>query len=145
MLSQIKDEILENEVKEEEDNEAEILTYFENAQKSIVRSRILAGEKRIDGRDNTTVRPIDVQIGILPRAHGSALFTRGETQALVVTTLGTEKDAQMIDSLNGRIDDNFIFHYNFPPYSVGEIGFIGSPKRREIGHGKLARRGIPYL
>jgi len=142
MLSQIKDEILENEVKEEEDNEAEILTYFENAQKSIVRSRILAGEKRIDGRDNTTVRPIDVQIGILPRAHGSALFTRGETQALVVTTLGTEKDAQMIDSLNGRIDDNFIFHYNFPPYSVGEIGFIGSPKRREIGHGKLARRGI---
>jgi polyribonucleotide nucleotidyltransferase len=142
MLSQIKDEILENEVKEEEDNEAEILTYFENAQKSIVRSRILAGEKRIDGRDNATVRPIDVQIGILPRVHGSALFTRGETQALVVTTLGTEKDAQMIDSLNGRIDDNFIFHYNFPPYSVGEIGFIGSPKRREIGHGKLARRGI---
>ena len=142
MLSQIKDEILENEVKEEEDNEAEILAYFENAQKSIVRSRILAGDKRIDGRDTTTVRPIDVQIGILPRTHGSALFTRGETQALVVTTLGTEKDAQMIDSLNGRIDDNFIFHYNFPPYSVGEIGFIGSPKRREIGHGKLARRGI---
>jgi len=142
MLSQIKDEILENEINEEDDNEAEILTYFENAQKGIVRSRILAGEKRIDGRDTTTVRPIDVQIGILPRAHGSALFTRGETQALVVTTLGTEKDAQMIDSLNGRVDDNFIFHYNFPPYSVGEIGFIGSPKRREIGHGKLARRGI---
>ncbi len=142
MLSQIKDEILENEINEEDDNEAEILTYFENAQKGIVRSRILAGDKRIDGRDTTTVRPIDVQIGILPRAHGSALFTRGETQALVVTTLGTEKDAQMIDSLNGRIDDNFIFHYNFPPYSVGEIGFIGSPKRREIGHGKLARRGI---
>ena len=142
MLSQIKDEILENEVNEEDDNEAEVLTYFENTQKSIVRSRILAGEKRIDGRDTTTVRPIDVQIGILPRTHGSALFTRGETQALVVTTLGTEKDAQMIDSLNGRIDDNFIFHYNFPPYSVGEIGFIGSPKRREIGHGKLARRGI---
>jgi polyribonucleotide nucleotidyltransferase len=142
MLSQIKDEILENEINEEDDNEAEILTYFENAQKGIVRSRILEGEKRIDGRDTTTVRPIDVQIGILPRAHGSALFTRGETQALVVTTLGTEKDAQMIDSLNGRIDDNFIFHYNFPPYSVGEIGFIGSPKRREIGHGKLARRGI---
>jgi len=142
MLSQIKDEILENEINEEDDNEAEILTYFENAQKGIVRSRILEGEKRIDGRDTTTVRPIDVQIGILPRAHGSALFTRGETQALVVTTLGTEKDAQMIDSLNGRVDDNFIFHYNFPPYSVGEIGFIGSPKRREIGHGKLARRGI---
>jgi len=142
VLSQIKNEILENEVNEEDDNEAEVLAYFENTQKSIVRSRILAGEKRIDGRDTTTVRPIDVQIGILPRTHGSALFTRGETQALVVTTLGTEKDAQMIDSLNGRIDDNFIFHYNFPPYSVGEIGFIGSPKRREIGHGKLARRGI---
>ena len=142
VLSQIKNEILENEVNEEDDNEAEVLAYFENTQKSIVRSRILAGEKRIDGRDTTTVRPIDVQIGILPRTHGSALFTRGETQALVVTTLGTEKDAQMIDSLNGRIDDNFIFHYNFPPYSVGEIGFIGSPKRREIGQGKLARRGI---
>jgi polyribonucleotide nucleotidyltransferase len=88
------------------------------------------------------VRAIDVKIGVLPRTHGSALFTRGETQALVVTTLGTNKDAQMIDSLNGRIDEPFIFHYNFPPYSVGEIGFIGSPKRREIGHGKLARRGV---
>ena len=88
------------------------------------------------------MRSIDVKIGVLPRTHGSALFTRGETQALVVTTLGTNKDAQMIDSLNGRIDEPFIFHYNFPPYSVGEIGFIGSPKRREIGHGKLARRGV---
>jgi len=141
-LSKIKEEILENELNEEGDNEADILSYFSKSQKSIVRERIIAGEKRIDGRDSSTVRSIDVKIGVLPRTHGSALFTRGETQALVVTTLGTNKDAQMIDSLNGRIDEPFIFHYNFPPYSVGEIGFIGSPKRREIGHGKLARRGV---
>ena len=141
-LSKIKEEVLKNELNEEEDNESDILSYFSKAQKSIVRDRIIAGEKRIDGRDSSTVRAIDVQIGVLPRTHGSALFTRGETQALVVTTLGTNKDAQMIDSLNGRIDEPFIFHYNFPPYSVGEIGFIGSPKRREIGHGKLARRGV---
>ena len=141
-LSKIKEEILENELNEEGDNESDVLSYFSKAQKSIVRDRIIAGEKRIDGRDSSTVRAIDVKIGVLPRTHGSALFTRGETQALVVTTLGTNKDAQMIDSLNGRIDEPFIFHYNFPPYSVGEIGFIGSPKRREIGHGKLARRGV---
>ncbi len=141
-LSKIKEEVLSNEVDEEGDNESDVLSYFSKAQKSIVRDRIIAGEKRIDGRDSSTVRAIDVKIGVLPRTHGSALFTRGETQALVVTTLGTNKDAQMIDSLNGRIDEPFIFHYNFPPYSVGEIGFIGSPKRREIGHGKLARRGV---
>ena len=141
-LSKIKEEILANELNEESDNEADILSYYSKAQKSIVRDRIISGEKRIDGRDSSTVRAIDVKIGVLPRTHGSALFTRGETQALVVTTLGTNKDAQMIDSLNGRIDEPFIFHYNFPPYSVGEIGFIGSPKRREIGHGKLARRGV---
>ena len=141
-LSKIKEEILENELNEDADNESDILSYFSKSQKSIVRERIIAGEKRIDGRDSSTVRSIDVKIGVLPRTHGSALFTRGETQALVVTTLGTNKDAQMIDSLNGRIDEPFIFHYNFPPYSVGEIGFIGSPKRREIGHGKLARRGV---
>ena len=141
-LSKIKEEILANELNEESDNESDILSYYSKAQKSIVRDRIIAGEKRIDGRDSSTVRAIDVKIGVLPRTHGSALFTRGETQALVVTTLGTNKDAQMIDSLNGRIDEPFIFHYNFPPYSVGEIGFIGSPKRREIGHGKLARRGV---
>ena len=141
-LSKIKEEVLSNEVNEEDDNESDVLSYFSKAQKSIVRDRIIAGEKRIDGRDSSTVRAIDVKIGVLPRTHGSALFTRGETQALVVTTLGTNKDAQMIDSLNGRIDEPFIFHYNFPPYSVGEIGFIGSPKRREIGHGKLARRGV---
>ena len=141
-LSKIKEEILANELNQESDNEADILSYYSKAQKSIVRDRIISGEKRIDGRDSSTVRAIDVKIGVLPRTHGSALFTRGETQALVVTTLGTNKDAQMIDSLNGRIDEPFIFHYNFPPYSVGEIGFIGSPKRREIGHGKLARRGV---
>tara|TARA_B100001109_G_scaffold103968_1_gene84811 strand:+ start:2784 stop:4739 length:1956 start_codon:yes stop_codon:yes gene_type:complete len=141
-LSEIKEEIISNEVNEDEDNSEMISAFYEKAQKSIVRKRILDGEKRIDGRDTKTVRPIDVRVGVLPRTHGSALFTRGETQALVVTTLGTEKDAQMIDSLNGRIDDKFIFHYNFPPYSVGEIGFAGSPKRREIGHGKLAKRGV---
>ena len=141
-LSKIKTEIIESDSNEDEGIEDKISCMFEKAQKNIVRKRIVDGEKRIDGRDTVTVRPIDVKVGILPRTHGSALFTRGETQALVVTSLGTEKDAQMIDSLDGRIDDTFIFHYNFPPYSVGEIGRTGSPKRREIGHGKLARRGI---
>ena len=141
-LSNIKTEIIESDSNEDEDIEDKISCMFEKAQKNIVRKRIIDGERRIDGRDTVTVRPIDVKVGILPRTHGSALFTRGETQALVVTALGTVKDAQMIDSLDGRIDDTFIFHYNFPPYSVGEIGRTGSPKRREIGHGKLARRGI---
>ena len=141
-LSKIKTEIIESDANEDEGIEDKISCMFEKAQKNIVRKRIIDGENRIDGRDTVTVRPIDVKVGILPRTHGSALFTRGETQALVVTSLGTEKDAQMIDSLDGRIDDTFIFHYNFPPYSVGEIGRTGSPKRREIGHGKLARRGI---
>jgi len=108
----------------------------------IVRERVLAGEPRIDGRDTRTVRPIDVQVGVLPRTHGSAIFTRGETQALVVTTLGTDRDAQIIDALTGEFRDRFMLHYNFPPYCVGETGFMGSPKRREIGHGRLARRGI---
>jgi len=111
-------------------------------EKSIVRRRVLKGEPRIDGRDHKTVRPIDVQVGVLPRAHGSAVFTRGETQAIVVTTLGTGRDAQIIDAIEGERKEPFMFHYNFPPYCVGETGFIGSPKRREIGHGKLAKRGI---
>jgi polyribonucleotide nucleotidyltransferase len=111
-------------------------------EKRVVRQRVIAGEPRIDGRDTTTVRPIDVKVGVLPRAHGSAIFTRGETQAIVVTTLGTGRDAQMIDAIEGERKDAFMFHYNFPPYCVGETGFVGSPKRREIGHGKLARRGI---
>ena len=141
-LGSLKNEILQAEAGDDEDKIELVSAFYEKSQKDIVRKRILDGEKRIDGRDTVTVRPIDVRVGILPRTHGSALFTRGETQALVVTTLGTEKDAQMIDSLNGKIDDTFIFHYNFPAYSVGEIGFSGSPKRREIGHGKLAKRGV---
>ena len=115
---------------------------FGKLERRIVRERIIAGEPRIDGRDTRTVRPIDVQVGLLPRTHGSALFTRGETQAIVVTTLGTGRDAQIIDALEGERKDPFMLHYNFPPYCVGETGFIGSPKRREIGHGRLARRGI---
>jgi len=111
-------------------------------EKRIVRNRVIAGEPRIDGRDQKTVRPIHIEVGVLPRAHGSALFTRGETQALVVTTLGTGRDAQIIDAIEGERKDPFMLHYNFPPYCVGETGFVGSPKRREIGHGKLARRGI---
>ncbi|MDH5620975.1 MAG: polyribonucleotide nucleotidyltransferase [Gammaproteobacteria bacterium] len=111
-------------------------------EKRIVRQRVIKGEPRIDGRDRTTVRPIDVEVGVLPRAHGSAIFTRGETQAIVVTTLGTGRDAQIIDAIEGERKDPFMLHYNFPPFCVGETGFVGSPKRREIGHGKLARRGI---
>ena len=109
---------------------------------NIVRQRILNGEPRIDGRDTRTVRPITVKVGVLPRTHGSALFTRGETQALVLTTLGTTRDAQIIDALEGERREPFMLHYNFPPFSVGETGMMGSPKRREIGHGNLARRGV---
>ena len=115
---------------------------FSKLEKSIVRSRVIDGQPRIDGRAVDTVRAIDVQTGILPRTHGSALFTRGETQAIVVTTLGTERDAQRIDALAGEYTSNFLLHYNFPPYCVGETGMVGSPKRREIGHGKLAKRGV---
>ncbi len=111
-------------------------------EKSVVRGRVLAGELRIDGRDTRTVRPIAVKTGILPRTHGSALFTRGETQAIVVTTLGTARDAQLIDAIEGERREHFMLHYNFPPYCVGETGFVGSPKRREIGHGRLAKRGV---
>lgn len=111
-------------------------------EKDVVRSRIIAGEPRIDGREPDTVRALDVKTGVLPRTHGSSLFTRGETQALVTCTLGTERDAQNIDSLLGEKKDHFMLHYNFPPYCVGETGMIGSPKRREIGHGRLAKRGV---
>jgi polyribonucleotide nucleotidyltransferase len=107
-----------------------------------VRDRILSGAPRIDGRDTRTVRPITVRTGVFPRTHGSALFTRGETQAIVVTTLGTGRDAQLIDALEGERKEPFMLHYNFPPFSVGEVGRVGSPKRREIGHGRLAKRGI---
>jgi len=115
---------------------------FKSLEKDIVRGRIISGAPRIDGRDTTTVRGIDVRTGVWPRTHGSAIFTRGETQAVVAATLGTERDAQRIDALEGDITDRFMLHYNFPPYSVGETGRVGSPKRREIGHGRLARRGV---
>ncbi len=115
---------------------------FFRLESNIVRERILTGEPRIDGRDAFTVRPITVKTGVLPRTHGSALFTRGETQALVVTTLGTGRDSQIIDALEGERREPFMMHYNFPPFSVGETGMMGSPKRREIGHGNLARRGV---
>jgi polyribonucleotide nucleotidyltransferase len=121
---------------------AEVLGAVDKLKKTIVRGRILAGEPRIDGRDTRTVRPITVRTGVLPRTHGSALFTRGETQALVVTTLGTERDSQIIDALSGSYKEPFMLHYNFPPFCVGEMGRVGSPKRREIGHGRLAKRGV---
>jgi len=123
-------------------DEGAVMGAFEKLEKKIVRGRILAGEPRIDGRDSRTVRPIVIRTGVLPRTHGSALFTRGETQALVVTTLGTERDSQIIDALEGERREHFMLHYNFPPFCVGEIGRVGSPKRREIGHGRLAKRGV---
>ena len=115
---------------------------FGRLEKAMVRGRVLSGGARIDGRESWKVRPVDVKVGLLPRTHGSALFTRGETQALVVTTLGTGRDAQIIDALEGERKDRFMLHYNFPPYCVGETAFMTGPKRREIGHGRLARRGM---
>lgn len=126
-------------------NSKEIAAMFGKLQKEIVRSRIIAGEPRIDGRDTKTVRQVTATVGVLPKVHGSALFTRGETQALVVTTLGTERDAKIVDDLTGSYHDRFMLHYNFPPYSVGECGRVGMPNRREIGHGMLARRGVAAL
>ncbi|MBV7388020.1 polyribonucleotide nucleotidyltransferase [Pasteurellaceae bacterium TAE3-ERU1] len=123
-------------------NENKITDIIHELESQIVRSRILAGEPRIDGRSVDTVRALDICTGVLPRTHGSAVFTRGETQSLAVATLGTERDAQIIDDITGERTDHFLFHYNFPPYSVGETGMIGSPKRREIGHGRLAKRGV---
>ena len=119
-----------------------VSTEFFNLEYRLVRERILQGHPRIDGRDTKTVRPINIRTGVLARTHGSALFTRGETQALVVTTLGTGRDAQIIDGLTGERKEPFMLHYNFPPFSVGETGMMGSPKRREIGHGNLAKRGV---
>lgn len=120
----------------------EIDEIFQKIEKKIVRKRILNNENRIDGREKDMVRALDIRTGVLPRTHGSALFTRGETQSLVSVTLGTSRDAQNLDELLGDKTDNFLFHYNFPPYSVGEIGIVGSPKRREIGHGRLAKRSL---
>jgi polyribonucleotide nucleotidyltransferase len=149
-IAALRDELIAKLCTEEEKalggpTESEVGDVFHELEKQIVRERILAGEHRIDGRDTVTVRPITVDLGVLPRTHGSALFTRGETQALVVSTLGTERDAQIIDDLDGDRRDNFMLHYNFPPYSVGECGFMGSPKRREIGHGRLAKRAVAAM
>lgn len=145
MLRTIRDEIMQKFVDPDAETpitNLEVTTVIENLESKIVRGKLLNKEARIDGRDLNTVRPISIQTGILPRTHGSALFTRGETQALVVVTLGTTKDAQTMDSIIGQEKETFMLHYNFPPFSVGEIGQVGSPKRREIGHGKLAKRGL---
>ncbi len=141
-LSAIRSACVEKLVADDEYQEKDIRDIIEHLEKKIVRSSILEEKVRIDGRDLDTVRPISVKTGFLERTHGSALFTRGETQAIVVATLGTERDAQIIDALAGEYKEPFMLHYNFPPYCVGETGFVGSPKRREIGHGRLAKRGI---
>ena len=122
--------------------DAQVARSFENLEYALVRNRIIDGRPRIDGRDTKTIRPIAVRAGLLPRTHGSALFTRGETQAIVTVTLGTSRDAQIIDAAEGETKETFMMHYNFPPYSVGEISFMLAPKRREIGHGRLAKRGV---
>ncbi|HSG11071.1 MAG TPA: polyribonucleotide nucleotidyltransferase [Gammaproteobacteria bacterium] len=145
LLSKVRQEIIDVVAGDESEggySSAAVAGAISKLEKKIVRSRILAGDARIDGRDTTTVRPITIRTGVLPRAHGSALFTRGETQALVVTTLGTERDAALIDALSGTTKEQFLLHYNFPPYCVGETGRVGGTKRREVGHGKLAKRGV---
>ncbi len=144
LLSKIRQEAVSQFVSSEnaEVNEAVVKSEIENLESFIVRDQILTNKLRIDGRDLTTVRQIVPKVSILPKTHGSALFTRGETQALAVCTLGTERDAQIIDSIDGEYRETFMLHYNFPPFSVGEVGFVGTPKRREIGHGKLAKRAI---
>lgn len=143
-LSEIRSAVVEALAGDSEDapQEGEVRAAIAELEKNIVRSRIIAGEQRIDGRDTKTVRPVNVRTGVLPRTHGSALFTRGETQAIVVVTLGTGRDAQIVDAIEGSRKENFMLHYNFPPSSVGEVGRVGTPKRREIGHGRLAKRGI---
>ena len=143
-LGEIKSAAVEKLAGEEEGqpSEEEVKKYFGKVEKSVVRLQVIEGKPRIDGRDNKTVRPIKVEVGVLPSVHGSALFTRGETQAIVTATLGTTRDVQIIDALEGERKDPFLFHYNFPPYSVGEAGRMGSPGRREIGHGRLAKRGV---
>ena len=141
-VSALKEEALAQFVSEEGPSRDEVSEIFGKIEKKTVRRAIIDGQPRIDGRDTKTVRDIRVEVGVLARTHGSALFTRGETQALVTTTLGSMRDAAIIDALQGSYRDPFMLHYNFPPYSVGETGFVGGPKRREIGHGRLARRGI---
>lgn len=146
ILDKTLDQLIEENSGLSEDDEASLITQirsiFSELEYKTVRQQILQQRRRIDGRDTTTVRPIEIRTGLLPRTHGSALFTRGETQAIVVATLGTERDAQTIDALEGERKESFMLHYNFPPYSVGEVGQVGSPRRREIGHGNLAKRSV---
>jgi polyribonucleotide nucleotidyltransferase len=151
-LAALKDAAVEQLAAAEGEEEAEgkfskddVKGAFAALEKRVVRSRVVKGEPRIDGRDNVTVRPLNIEVGVLPKTHGSAIFTRGETQAIAVATLGTLRDSQLIESLEGERKDRFMLHYNFPPYSVGEAGFMGGPKRREIGHGRLARRGVQAM
>ena len=144
-LDEIRNEAIDLFVLEDQDDsptKEHVGNIVHDIERQIVRGRILAGQPRIDGRDKKTVRPIDINLGVLPRSHGSAIFTRGETQAFVVTTLGTAGDAQVIDVPAGESKENFMLHYNFPPYSTGEVGMMGSPRRREIGHGNLAKRAL---
>jgi polyribonucleotide nucleotidyltransferase len=144
-ISAVKSAVIDSLCNPDDENAlsaGDVSAAFYVLEKGLVREHILSGNPRIDGRDLTTVRPISVECGILPRAHGSALFTRGETQAIVATTLGTGRDAQIIDAVTGEYKDPFMLHYNFPPFCVGETGFMSGPKRREIGHGRLARRGV---
>ncbi|GAA4361523.1 polyribonucleotide nucleotidyltransferase [Kangiella marina] len=143
-INELSAEAVEALAGEEEGQPAaeDVKEVFHDIEKEVVRTRIVSGEPRIDGREPDMVRALDIRTGVLPRTHGSAIFTRGETQALVVATLGTERDAQIKDSIMGDAKDHFMMHYNFPPYCVGETGFMGSPKRREIGHGRLAKRGV---
>ncbi|MBR2514073.1 MAG: polyribonucleotide nucleotidyltransferase [Halomonas sp.] len=150
-LSALKDEAIEQLVAAEGEeaegkfSKDDVKGAFAGLEKRVVRSRVVKGEPRIDGRDNFTVRPLAIEVGVLPKTHGSAVFTRGETQAIAIATLGTLRDSQLIESLEGERKDRFMLHYNFPPYCVGEAGFFGGPKRREIGHGRLARRGIQAM
>jgi len=141
-LGELREQAVEQLAGDEGPDADEVMSVFSSIEKKTVRRAIIAGEPRIDGRDTKTVRGISVEVGVLPKTHGSALFTRGETQAIVTTTLGSMRDSAIIDALKGTYRDNFMLHYNFPHYSVGETGFSGGPKRREIGHGRLARRGI---
>jgi polyribonucleotide nucleotidyltransferase len=141
-LAEIRTTVLAKLAPEGSDTAEAVKHAIESLEKKVVRGRILKGEPRIDGRDTRSIRPITVRTGVLPRTHGSALFTRGETQALVVATLGTGRDAQLIDAIEGGRKEPFMLHYNFPPSCTGETGMVGSPKRREIGHGRLAKRGV---
>ena len=143
-LNAVKDTIVKSMISEDEDSpkKSDLMDAVKKIEKKIVRTKLIKGEARIDGRDLDTVRPIFVETGVLKNTHGSALFTRGETQAVVTATLGSPRQAQLIDAIEGEFKDQFMLHYNFPPYSVGEAGFMSGPKRREIGHGKLARRAL---